>query len=182
MSGSGQFGYRLDSAEFVVRVHDGDEHRVFSEGGLQVLDVDDSVCARPEVSDIVTVLFKQVRRPQDCVVLERGHDHVSTLGGDRARYSDYCRIVRLCPTAREDNLARLSSTDRPSDTRTCILECIECLPADSVQAVRVTEQLREVRSHRVQNARIDRSRSRVIEIHETVVTHATPSFPGSTTV
>ena len=67
---------RLDGAEFVVGVHDGDEHGFRANGLAQVVEINEAVAIHGEIGDGDTLFFESLAGIEDGFVFDGGGDDV----------------------------------------------------------------------------------------------------------
>src|SRR4029077_20163088 len=86
---------RLDGAEFVVGMHNGDENRSRADSIAQIVEIDQAIAVYGEIGNANTLFFKSLTGVEHCFVFDGGGDDV--LGGGRrgVDHAEDCVIVRL---------------------------------------------------------------------------------------
>ncbi len=92
-SDAANFRKRLNGAEFVVGVHDGDEDGVWAYGIAQIGELDEAIALHGKVGDGDTLFFKSLARVEDCFVFDGGGDNVLGTGRGGVDHAEDCVII-----------------------------------------------------------------------------------------
>src|SRR3989344_947186 len=162
------FSKRLYDPYLIVRPADGDKDHLRLEGTLDSRRSDDAPLVGVDVRNHSSHSFDLRKTFEHGVVLDRTHDPV--CAGKRATYSlklfciaEYCKIIRLCKTGGEDELARLAA-EQLRDARARVLERTLRRNTFRMNGAWVPDE-RFYLSHRTHGLRQNRRRARVVEIY-----------------
>ena len=163
---------RLDHADFVVGVHDGDQNRLGGDGAAQIVEIDAAVLRHGQVGDFVAVLLQALAGVEHGFVLGHLRDDVIALFAVHFRGALDGQVVRFGGAAGEDDfLGR--RVDQTGDLRAGILHRFLGRPAERVVAAGgVAELLVKVRQHRIDHARVHRRGGVVIHVNRQFNSHA----------
>ena len=157
---------RMEDARLVVRVHDGNQNRLFGDRVRQSIEVELSEAVNPKVRDFESLALEIFARIEDGPVLRRDRDDVVALGPVGRRPDDALdrQVVGLRGAAGEDNLFRIR-VDQCRDLLPGAINPFLGVPAEAVVAARrVPKRLGKVGQHRVQDPRVHRCRRMVVHI------------------
>jgi len=79
-SDAADFFERLNGANLVVGVHDGDEHCFRANGAAQILEVNQPFAIRRQIGDTRALLFESLAGVQDSFVFDGGSHEVRRIG------------------------------------------------------------------------------------------------------
>mmetsp|Transcript_36948 Transcript_36948/g.119180 ORF Transcript_36948/g.119180 Transcript_36948/m.119180 type:complete len:498 (-) Transcript_36948:48-1541(-) len=149
---------RLQHADLVVHVHDGDQSGVWADRLLQLLQVDEAIGAHGKVRHIPSVLHLQAAaRGEHALVLRLCGDDVFLLSAVEGGDALDRHVVGLGGAGGEEDLLGVR-VDELRDLLAGLLCSILCIPAVGMAAaVRVAEAASEPRHHRVQHPGVDGS-------------------------
>src|SRR6266851_2070894 len=175
------FRDRVNYANFVVGVHDGDQNRCGLNGRLQLLNVYAPVALDRQIGDFEAVLFEVLAGVQHGLVLDGLGDDVVALFAEHLRDALDHQVIGFGSAAGEDDfLGR--GVDQRSNLLTRRFHGLFAGPAEGVVAAGgVAELLGEVRQHRFDDARIDRRGRMIVHVNRQLDGHI-PSSPKSLTL
>ncbi len=158
----------LDDADFVVRVHDGDENRLGSDRAAEIVEVNQAVGRDGQIGDVAAGFFQALADVEHGLVLGRlGDDVIAVLAAlFTKRVCDALdrEVVRFGRAAGEDDLPGIGA-DQPGDLSAGIFDRFLGLPAEFViAACRVAEFLGEIGQHGLEHARINRRRGLIVHV------------------
>ena len=156
---------RLQHADFVVGVHDGDEDGLVGDSSAQLVQINQAFFAHRQVGDLAAVLLQPLAGVEHGFVLgDGGYDVVAFLAVHLGHALDG-QVVGLSGAGGEDDLLR-SGVDEGGDLLAGGVNPLLGLPAEAVVAAGgVAELVGEVRQHRLQHPRVHRGGSVVIHIN-----------------
>ena len=167
----GDLGERLDHADLVVGEHDADQRRVVAERVGDLLRVEPAgaraaVLLDVEQRHVVAAAREARQRIEHGLVLGADADEVIAAAARALGDAADGEVVAFGGAAGEDDL-RGRGADRRSDRRPRPLDGLARRVAERVaDAAGVAVLLREVRQHRLDDARVDARRGVVVEVDE----------------
>ena len=169
----------LIDADLVVGVHDGDQNRLRRDRLAHVLGIDAAVLLHRQIGHFVAVLFQALAGVQHRLVLDRlGDDVVALFAVHLGNALDH-QVVGFRGAAGEDDFLGRRA-DQRGDLRACDFDRFFAGPAKRVVAARgVTKLLREIRQHRLHDARIDRRGRVIIHVNRQLYGHFLSPTPKS---
>src|SRR5260221_2472107 len=166
------FADLLDRSDFVVGDHDRNKDRLWRQGASQLSLVHQPLPVDRKVGDPVPEFFELPARIEHRTVLGLNRHDVVAFLSERFCGALESQIVRLRRTRGENNFPRFGP-DRFCDDAPGSFDRLLRDPSETVlPASRVSEQIRKVWKHRIQNAVIDGSRGMVVhvdgQLHQTI--------------
>ena len=160
------FFERLDGAELVVGVHDGDERGFVTNGTAQIFEVDQAILVDVKISYVYALLFESLAGVEDGFMFHKRSDDVRprlrTVSGGGSDAENRV-IVGFGAAAGEENLLGARADER-GHLFAGGLDGSASLLAESVDRRSVAEFAGEVGEHRVEHFRLDGGGGVVIEI------------------
>src|SRR5262249_19750048 len=157
------FCERLHGAEFVVRVHDGNERGVWAKRFLDLLHGDKTLAIHGKIGDGDAFFFQSLASVENGFVLDVRCDDVLGSAGRRANDTEDGVIIGFGAAAGEDDFLG-SGAEKGSDLITGGFDGGAGTLADRMDAGSVAEFGGEVRKHRIEDLRLDGRCGVVIEI------------------
>ena len=155
----------LDDADLVVDRHDGHENRVGTDCGLKGLKVKQTVFLDVHVRDFIALGLKVAHGVEHGLVLGLHGDEVPSLVLVEVRGALDGEVVGLGSARGPDDFARIG-VDVGRNLFPSLLDGLLGLPAVAVGAARrIAEPLAKEGDHLLGDARIHRSRCRVVKIN-----------------
>ncbi len=156
---------RLNGAEFVVGVHDGDEHGFRADGVAQVVEINEAVAVDREIRDGDTLFFESLTGVENGFVFNGGRDDVLGEWRPQAAATDTEDgvIVGLGAAASEDNFLR-ASVHESGDLFASGFDGGAGALAESVDGGSVAEIGREKGKHGVEDRRVDGSGGVMVKV------------------
>ncbi len=154
----------LDGSDFVVGMHDGNQHGLRTNGALHVLRINHPACAHAHIGHTDATFFKGLRRVENGVVFDARGDDVR---GRRAGCLDNPKdrsVIRFCAAAREDHLAG-PGIEQLGNLLASLLYRVLGPLAVPMDGRGVAEVLEQVRLHRLKHFRRQRRRRVVVQIY-----------------
>ena len=111
----------LDNPNFVVDCHDAHKRRVWSNGGLELLQINDAVVLNRQVCDFESVLLQMPATIKNAFMLCLSGDDVLLLSRPTKEpcHALDAHIVAFCCSASEDDLLRIRP-DQVCDVLPCL--------------------------------------------------------------
>ena len=166
----GDFGDRLDGADFVVGVVNADQGEVVAEEAVQVAEVDDAVLVDAEIVDVGAAVAAEILGgAQDGVVFDAGNDEAITTGllaGDGSAFDG--QVGAFAAAAGEDELAGLAAKNG-GDAGAGVFEGVASDAGFGIEAGGVVAVLGEEREHGGEDGLGDRSGGGVVEVDAVAV-------------
>src|ERR1035437_5264587 len=159
----GDFGDGLERAEFVIGVHDADQHGLGAQGAADVFGTYDAVRGDAQAGDLAAFGARLFSGREHGRVLDGAGDDVLGRGGRGAGEAEDGEIVGLGAAAGEDDLGGTGIDERGHLAARGFQALLGGL-SEMVDAGRVTIHLSEARHHRLEDLRIDRCGGVVIEV------------------
>ncbi len=156
---------RLQHPDFVVGVHDADQHCLVGDGGAQLIQIHQAVLLHRQIRHARAMFFQTLAGIENRLVFGRGGDDVVALF--RIHLSDTLerQIIRFRRATRENNFLR-GRADQARHLLARLLRRFFRLPAEAVIAARrVAEDVRQVRPHRLEHARVDRRGGVIVHVN-----------------
>ncbi len=156
--------HRLDGADLVVGVHDGDQAGVGADGRGHVLRPDDAVFRHRDKGDLIPFLFQPLEGVEHGVVLDGGGDDVPFVlaGAQGSRRTDGL-VVGLAAPRGEGDLGRIA-VQVPGDGGPGGVQGLVGPLAEGVQAGRIAVLLPEIGQHGGQGGVTQPGGRRVVQI------------------
>ena len=160
---------RLDRADFVVGVHDRDQHRLRRDGSANVIRIDPPQPVHRNVGYVrATGPLEKPARLNHRRVLDPGRDDVRTAGLMAQEHALDRVIIGFASATREHDFGRIASESlRHLPPRT--LHRLSRRLAGPMPARRVSVMVRQVRAHRL--GRLGRDRRTRIEVQVDSIRH-----------
>ena len=156
---------RLDGAEFVVGMHNGNERGFGANGLAQIVKINEAVAVYREIGDGDTLFFESLTGVEDRFVFDGGSDDV--LGGagrsGGVDHTEDCVIVRLGASTGEDNFLR-ASVQKSGDLFAGCFDGGASALAESVDGGGVAKISGEKGKHGVEDRGVDGSGGVMVEI------------------
>ena len=157
--------HRLNHADFVVGVHDGDQNRFVRNGLAQHVQIDQAVAFERQIRNPVAVLLKLLAGVEHRFMFRRRGDDVIALFGIHLGHAFDGEVVGFGGAAGEDDFARRGA-DEVCNLLAGFIDRLFGHPAElMIAAGGVAEVFGEVRQHRVENAGVHTRRRVIVEIN-----------------
>src|SRR6266849_7832482 len=159
------FRHRIDDANLIVGIHDGNKNGFRRNRFTHVFRVDAAIALHRKIGDFIAVLFEALAGIEHSFVLNGlRNDVIALLAVHLGDTLDHQVVGFGRATGKDDFLGRCA--DQRSDLRTRILYRLFAGPAEGViAACGVAELLREIGQHRVDNTRIHRSGRMIVQVN-----------------
>ncbi len=158
-------GHRLNHADLVVGVHDGDENRLVGDRFPQHVEIDQPVALHRQIGHAIAELFELLAGIENRLVLGGGGNDVVAFFGIHLGHALDREVVGFGGAAGEDDFAG-GGADEIGDLLARFIHGLLGLPAEFVIAAGgVTEVFGEVGQHRVEDARVHPRRRVIVEIN-----------------
>ena len=154
----------LNGAELVVRVHDGDQHRVGPNGPAKFVQIDQAINRDGKIGDGDALFFESLAGVEDGFVFDGRGNNVLRRRGCGGDDTEDGLVVGLGASAGKDNLLRAGVEER----RNLIARVFDGRPgalAEGVDRRGVAKIGGEEGKHSVEDGRIDGGRSVVIKVN-----------------
>ena len=169
------FRNRLDGADFVVRVHDGDQRRIRPNGLFNLLRRNQTHAVDREIGHLKAVFFQVFAGVKHCVMLKvAGDDMFLSLGRELHSRAFDGPVVALRPAGGEVDLAGLRTECR-GNLAPSLFNGPLGRPGNAVNTAGVPVMLGQVWHHRIQNALRNPGGSGVVRVNKTFL-HISHSF------
>ncbi len=170
---------RIDDADLIVGVHDGDQNRLRRDRLADVLGIDAAIPLHRQIGHLIAVLFQPLARVQHRFVFNRLSDDVVALFAVHLGNAlDHQVVGFRCAAGKDDFFRR--SADQRGNLRARDFDGLFASPAKRVIAARrVTKPFGEIRQHGVQYARIDRRSRMIIHVNRQLYGHFLSPAPKS---
>ncbi len=157
-------GDRIDGADLIVGVHDADKDRLVRDRLRNIVHGHQAVRLNGQIRDLIAALLQPLAGVQHGLVLGHLRDDVVALFAVHLRDALQGKVVRLCGARGEDDLLG-GRTNQLCDLLASLVDALLGFPAEGVIAAgRVAENLRHVRHHRLQNARVERRGGVIVHV------------------
>lgn len=155
----------VERANFIVGEHKGDQNRIRANGLFHLLDGDQAITARHQVSDFKSLALQRAARIDDSFVLDFRRDDVLTALFIKMRNALDGEVVRFGSTrCKNDFFAR--SADQRTNLIASNLYSLFSLPTETVAAAGcITKDRRQIGHHRIEYPRIERCGCMVVEVN-----------------
>ena len=158
-------GDRLDHADFVIGVHDGDQDRLVGDRFAQHVEIDQPVALHRQISDPIAVLLELLAGIEHRFVLGGRGDDVIAFFGIHLRHALDGEVVGFGGAAGENDFLR-GGADQIRNLLARFVHRLLGHPAELVIAAGgVAEILGEIGQHRVEDPRVHRRRRVIVEIN-----------------
>src|ERR1700722_9916064 len=165
------FGDRVDHANFIVGVHDGDQDGSRADGGFQFIQVDSTVLLDRQIGNFKAFFFQALAGVQDRFVLDGLGNDVIALFAEHLRDALDHQVVGFGRAAGKDDFFG-RGTDQRSNLLTRGFDRFFASPAEAViAACGIAKFLSEIRQHRFHNARVNRRGGVIIHINRQLDSH-----------
>src|SRR6266403_3078990 len=165
------FRHRIDDANLIVGIHDGDKNCFRRNGFTHVFRIDAAIALNRQIGDFVAVLFEALTGVEHSFMLDGLGDYVIALFAVHFRDALNHQVVGFGGAAgKNDFLGR--GADQRSDLGARVLHRFFAGPAERViTACGVAEFLREIGQHRVANTRIHRGGRVIVHVNRQLDSH-----------
>src|SRR6266849_2922894 len=165
------FRHRVDDANFVVGVHDGNQDGLGRNGLAHIFWIDPAVALHREISHLKTVLFQAFTRVQHRLVLDGLRDDVVALLTEHLGDALDHQVVGLGGAGGIDDFFG-RGVDQRSDLLPRSFNGFFAGPPEAVVAAGgIAEFFREVRQHRFDDARIHRRGGVIVHVNRQLDSH-----------
>ena len=166
----GDFGQRLDDADFVVGEHHGDEARVVANGVGDFLRIEPTGAMAVVLFDVeqrhfVAAACQSRERIEHGLVLGRDADQMIAAAALALGHAADGEVVAFGGAAGEDDFRRIGA-DGGCDRLSRCVDGVARFVAGGVDAMRVAVLRVEIGQHRLDDARIDARRGVVVHVDE----------------
>ncbi len=166
------FGDGLHDADFVVRIHDGDQDRLGSDRAAKIVQIDSAISVHREVSDLAAKFFEVLAGIEGGFVLRYLRDDVIALVAVLLGRAFDGEIGGFRRAASEDNFF-WAGIDESSDLRAAVLDRFFSLPAEFMAAAGgIAEFVGEIGKHGLKDARVNGRRGLVVQVNGELECHA----------
>ena len=165
------FRNRVDHANFVIGVHDGDQNCGRANGCFQLIQIDAAILLHRQIGDFKTVFFQALAGVQHGLVLDGLGDDVIALFAVHFRDALDHQVVGFGGAAGENDFFRRGA-DQRSDLLTRGFHRFFAGPAKAVIAAGgVAKFFREIRQHRIHDARVHRRGRVIVHVNRQLDSH-----------
>ena len=165
------FRDRIDYANFVIGVHDGDQNRFRRNRFAHVLRIDTAIALNREIGHFKSIFFKALAGIENRLVFDGLRDDVIAFFTIHLGHALDHQVVAFRGAAGEDDFFGRSAYQR-GDLSASVLNGFFAGPTEWVVAAgSISEFFREIRQHCLNDARIHLSRRVIIEINWQLHSH-----------